>query len=120
MSRSSRVNTVVYPKEILWTTTSTARKLVYCLVASSFSTLSPDQPLDEPPYHSGLLEVLHPPPVSILVTAGYRSAYSPPLHPAPFLVLSLGSCTRVLPGTAVCVVDGHGTSARATTSLRGD
>ncbi|MPC48693.1 hypothetical protein E2C01_042475 [Portunus trituberculatus] len=76
------------------------------------ASLSPDQPLDEPPYRSGLLVVLHPPPVSILVTAGYRSAYSPPLHPAPFLVLSLESCTRVLPGTAVCEVDGRGTSLR--------
>ncbi|MPC58143.1 hypothetical protein E2C01_052137 [Portunus trituberculatus] len=70
-------------------------------------------------YHSGLLVVLHPPPVSILVTAGYRSACSPPLHPSPFLAFSLGSCTRVLPGTAVFEVDGRGTSARATTSLRG-
>ncbi|MPC13891.1 hypothetical protein E2C01_006640 [Portunus trituberculatus] len=41
------------------------------------ASLSPDQPLDEPPYHSSLLVVLHH-PVSILVTAGYRAAYSPP------------------------------------------
>ncbi|MPC54112.1 hypothetical protein E2C01_048019 [Portunus trituberculatus] len=59
--------------------------------------------MDELPYYSGLLVVLHPPPVSILVTAGYRSAFSSSLHPAPFLLLSLGSCTRVLLPGRPCV-----------------
>ncbi|MPC11893.1 hypothetical protein E2C01_004568 [Portunus trituberculatus] len=84
------------------------------------ASLNPEQPLDETPYYSGLLVVLHPPPASILVTAGYRSTYSPPLHSAPFFVFSLGSCTHVLPGTAVCEVDGRGIGARAATFLSGD